>query len=119
MEIKLFDSELVVMEILWKNGDTTAKKIAELANAQVGWIKTTTYTIIKKCLDKGAIKRLEPNFLCHALLTKKQVQQEKTLELIDKMYDGAADQLVASLLGDKTLTPQELDRLKQLVMQLK
>ena len=48
MEIKLFDSELKVMDILWKEGDTSAKVIAEKLNAQVGWSKTTTYTVIKK-----------------------------------------------------------------------
>ena len=53
MEIKLFDSELKVMDILWKEGDTSAKEIAEKLNEQVGWSKTTTYTVIKKCIDKG------------------------------------------------------------------
>ena len=46
MEIKLFDSELKVMDILWKEGDTSAKDIAEILNRQVGWSKTTTYTVI-------------------------------------------------------------------------
>ena len=55
MEIKLFDSELKVMDILWKEGDTSAKEIAEKLNEQVGWSKTTTYTVIKKCIDKGAV----------------------------------------------------------------
>ena len=54
MEIKLFDSELKVMDILWKEGDTSAKDIAEILNRQVGWSKTTTYTVIKKCINKGA-----------------------------------------------------------------
>ena len=57
MEFKLFDSELKVMDILWKEGDTSAKEIAEKLNEQVGWSKTTTYTVIKKCIDKGAVGR--------------------------------------------------------------
>ena len=60
MEFKLFDSELKVMDILWKEGDTSAKEIAEKLNEQVGWSKTTTYTVIKKCIDKGAVGRSEP-----------------------------------------------------------
>lgn len=118
MEIKLFDSELKIMEILWREGDTTAKKIAEITNAQIGWSKTTTYTVIKKCLEKNAIERIEPNWVCHALVTKEQTQEFETTELINKMYDGAADQLVASVLGSKRLTAQEIERLKQLVNQL-
>ncbi|MGG2995527.1 BlaI/MecI/CopY family transcriptional regulator, partial [Paenibacillus macerans] len=59
MQIKLFDSELKIMDVLWKNGDTTAKRIAETLKEQVGWNKTTTYTLIKRCIDKGAIERIE------------------------------------------------------------
>lgn len=118
MEIKLFDSELKIMEILWKEGDTTAKRIAEITKEQIGWSKTTTYTVIKKCLEKNAIERIEPNWVCHALVTKGQAQQLETKELINKMYGGAADQLIASVLGSKRLTPQEIERLKQLVNRL-
>lgn len=60
MTIKLFDSELKVMEILWERGDTTAKQIAATLLKEVGWSKSTTYTVIKKCIDKGAIKGWNP-----------------------------------------------------------
>ena len=119
MEIKLFDSELKIMEILWKDGDTSAKRIAELTKEQIGWSKTTTYTVIKKCIDKTAIERYEPNFICHALVTREQAQQFETTELINKMYNGAADQLIASILGSKKLSQQEIEHLKHLVGGLK
>ncbi|MUG26167.1 BlaI/MecI/CopY family transcriptional regulator [Paenibacillus macerans] len=118
MQIKLFDSELKIMDVLWKNGDTTAKQIAETLKEQVGWNKTTTYTLIKRCIDKGAIERIEPNFLCHPLVTIEQARELETTELINKMYDGAADQLVASILGRKNLSAEEIERLKQLVNRL-
>jgi len=119
MQVKLFDSELKVMDVLWKNGDTTAKQMAEILKEQVGWSKTTTYTLIKRCIDKGAVKRIEPNFLCHPLVTIEQARELETTELINKMYDGAADQLVASILGSKSLSPEEIEHLKQLVNNLK
>lgn len=119
MGIKLYDSELKIMEILWKEGDTTARKITEITKEQVGWSKTTTYTVIKKCLEKGAIRRQEPNFVCSALVTREQAQEFETTELINKMYNGATDQLIASILGNKSLTPQEIEHLKQIVNELK
>ena len=48
MEKRLFDSELKVMETLWENGELSAKQIAELLRQQIGWSKTTTYTVLKK-----------------------------------------------------------------------
>ena len=115
MEIKLFDSELKVMDILWKEGDTSAKDIAEKLNKQVGWSKTTTYTVIKK----GAAGRSELGFICRALISRKEVQEAETNELIDKMYDGSSDKLIAALLGSKRLTAEEIQSLKKLVEDLK
>ena len=117
--IKLFDSELRVMEVLWDRGDASAKTIAQVLGEQVGWSKTTTYTVIKKCLDKGAIARSEPGFVCHALVSREEAQAYATDELVDKMYGGAADRLVASLLGRKRLSREEIDGLKKLVEDLK
>jgi BlaI family transcriptional regulator, penicillinase repressor len=119
IQIKLFDSELKVMDVLWKEGTITAKKLAEVLSEQVGWNKNTTYTVIKKCIDKGAIERLEPNFLCRAILPKEQVQEQETTELINKVFDGSTEMLFASLLNTKKLSAKEIARLKQLVEQLK
>ena len=119
MTVKLFDSELKVMDLLWKKGDISTKEIAAELKEQIGWSKTTTYTVIKKCIDKGAIERIEPNFLCHPLVTIEETREFETNELIDKMYDGSPDLLVASILGNKKLKHEEIVRLKKLVEDLK
>ena len=116
--MKLFDSEIKVMEILWKEGDTTAKRIAEILGQQISWSKTTTYTIIKRCIEKGAIERREPNFICHPLVTIEEAREYETTELINKMYDGAPDQLVASLLGGKKLSKDAIEKLKRAVREM-
>lgn len=112
---KLFDSELKVMNILWRDGDVPAKYIADILNKELGWNKNTTYTLIKRCMKKGAIERTEPNFMCHALIPKEKVQEAETNELIDKVYDGSADKLFAALLGRKKLSAEQIEQLKQIV----
>lgn len=115
MDIKLFDSELKVMDVLWREGDTTAKHIANVLKEETGWNVNTTYTLIKRCIKKGAIERSEPNFMCHALIPKEEVQEAETNELINKIYDGSADKLFAALLGRKKLSAEQINRLKQIV----
>lgn len=112
--MKLFDSELKVMDVIWKEGDCPAKHIAEVLTVSEGWNKNTTYTLIKRCIKKEAIERREPNFVCHALISKEEVQQVETNELVDKVYDGSVDKLFAALLGRKTLTAKQIERLKQI-----
>ena len=118
METKLFDAELKVMGVLWREGDTTAKHIADVLIEQVGWNRNTTYTLIKRCIKKGAIERREPNFMCHALIPKEAVQAAETDALVGKLFDGAADKLFASLLGRKKLSPEQIQRLRDIVDEL-
>lgn len=118
MDIKLFDSELKIMDVLWREGDTTAKRIAEILNAEIGWNRNTTYTLIKRCMEKGAIERSEPNFMCHALIPKEEVQEAETNELINKVYDGSADKLFAALLGRKKLSAEQIKKLRDIVGEL-
>lgn len=115
MDIKLFDSELKVMGVLWREGDATAKHISDVLKAEIGWNMNTTYTLIKRCIKKGAIERSEPNFVCHALIPKEEVQEAETNELINKIYDGSADKLFAALLGRKKLSAEKIKKLKQIV----
>lgn len=116
--VKLFDSELKVMDILWKEGDVPAKQIADVLTRELGWNKNTTYTLIKRCMKKGAIERSEPGFICHPLIPKEEVQEAETNELINKVYDGSADKLFAALLSRRKLSAGQIEKLKQIVTEL-
>lgn len=118
MEMKLVDSEIKVMNVLWKEGDTTAKHIADVMTEQYGWNINTTYTLLKRCVKKGAVERTEPNFMCHALVPQEQVQELETDKLLHKVFDGSVDKLFASLLSRKNLNTKQIEKLKQMVEEL-
>ncbi len=119
MDIKLFDSELKVMEVLWKQGNMTAGQIAKQLKEEVGWNRNTSYTVIKKCIEKGAIEREEPNFICKAVISKSKAQNYETAELIEKMYDGSKLNFFSAFLNEKNLSENEIKMLKQMVEKLK
>jgi len=75
---------------------------------QTGWNRNTTYTVIKKCIQKGFIERLEPNFVCRALLSKEQAVQDDTREFVNRVFDGSVPLLFSSLLSQKALSKKEL-----------
>ena len=76
--MKLFDSEIKIMEVLWAEGDCTAKHISDQLKQQIGWNMNTTYTVIKRLIGKGVIERREPNFVCHALLGKARLSRPRS-----------------------------------------
>ncbi|MCL1845518.1 MAG: BlaI/MecI/CopY family transcriptional regulator [Defluviitaleaceae bacterium] len=114
--LKLYDAELKIMQTLWREGEASAKRIAEILGEEVGWKKTTTYTMLKRCVDKGAVERREPGFVCRPIISAEDVREYETDELINKMYGGAADVLVASLLDGKKLSDAEISRLRQMIL---
>ena len=118
MAVKLFDSELKVMNVLWREGDQTAKQISDVLKEEIGWNMNTTYTVIKKCITKGAIERKEPNFMCHARIAKEVVQEAEAEELIGKLFDGSPDKLFAALLGGRKLSREQIENLRRMVAEL-
>jgi predicted transcriptional regulator len=117
--MKLFESELRVMETLWKTGNLTAGQLAKILNEQIGWNRNTTYTIIKKLVDKGAIERCEPSFTCKTLISRDEVRQQEASGLISKLFDGSVEVFLSAFLSGETLSQNEIDRLKKIVEDLK
>lgn len=116
--MKLYDSELKVMDVLWSEGEMPARMVADVLAGAVGWNVNTTYTVIKKCVAKGAVERREPGFICRALVTRAQVQEAEAEELVSKLFDGAPEKLFAALVGGKKLTKEQLARLREIVDEL-
>lgn len=117
--MKLYDSELKVMEVLWKEGEISASTIVKILKDEIGWNRNTTYTVIKKCIEKGAVLRTDPNFLCKAIISKEEVQHYETEELIDKMFEGSKEKFFAAFLDGKNLKKDDIESLKQIINKLK
>jgi predicted transcriptional regulator len=113
--IKLFDSELKVMEIIWEREPVSAKEISSILGENIGWNKNTTYTIIKKLIEKEVLCREEPNFICTAKLRKEQVQSAETKSLIEKLYQGSKKAFFAAFLQNEKLSREELEEIKRLI----
>lgn len=112
---KLFDSELKLMEILWEQEPVSAKQLSILAASRIGWNKNTTYTIIKKLVEKGVIQRAEPGFVCTSLVNKQDVRQSETRSLIDRLFDGSKKAFFAALFQNESLSEEELADLKNMI----
>ena len=113
--MKLFDSELKVMEVLWEHGQKSAREIVDILSKRIGWNKNTTYTVIKKCIEKGAVEREEPGFLCKALVSRDEAAQSETEHLIDKMYGGSSELFFSSFLKNQGISEEEAARIAKMI----
>lgn len=114
-QVKLFDSELKLMQIIWNNAPISAKELTLMAEEEIGWNKNTTYTVLKKLVEKSAVKREEPNFICTPLVTKEQVQHAETKNLIDKLFGGSKKAFFSAFIGKEKLSDDEIKELKRII----
>ena len=114
-EIRLHEGELNVMELLWSNKALAAKDISKIIKEYIGWEKNTTYTVIKRLIDKGAVVREDPGFVCHACITKKEVQEIETQALLNQMYNGSLETFLMNYLGTRVLSDEELNILEEIL----
>ena len=114
-KIKLFEGELKLMELLWEHEGAKAKELSLLAAEKIGWNKNTTYTVIKKLVDKGAVKRSEPGFICHSLIGREEAGREEAKEVLRTFFGGSVKALFSSFISDGTLSAKEADELQKLI----
>lgn len=111
----LTEAERKVMVISWAEGPLTAKEFAKLLNTSAQWSKTTSYTMLKRCIDKGYLLRSEPNFVCTACISPEEVAEKDTQKLLMQSYQGSAARLITTLIEKDQLSQEELTELYKLL----
>lgn len=114
-QIRLTNSQLKIMQLLWEQAPITAKELTLRAADRYGWNKNTTYTILKSLVEKGSVLREEPDFLCTPAVSLEKVRRCETRGLIDKLFKGSAGMFFSAFLEDEALSGEELAALRQLI----
>ncbi len=114
-EIRLHEGELNVMELLWSNKALAARDIAKIIKEYIGWEKNTTYTVIKRLIDKGAVTREDPGFICRANISKKKIQDIETKALLNQLYNGSVSNFISIYLAGQQLSGTDIEELKRII----
>lgn len=115
MEVKISDSELEVMRILWREGRPLSfAEIRTELEGRTKWNKSTIQTLVVRLRDKGAISAKTKHVTLYSPnITEREyvLAEEKTF--LDKLFYGNAKNLVASLCQSGQLSESDIDELKQ------
>ena len=113
--IRLHEGELNVMELLWYNKELAAKDISKIIKEYIGWEKNTTYTVIKRLIDKGAIERNDPGFICKAKIDKRTVQKIETEALLSKLFNSSLNTFFVDYLRNYKMDSAEIFELERII----
>lgn len=117
-DMKYSESELKVLEVLWEYGEMDAKQISEILQDRCGWNKTTVYTFIRRCIEKGSVQREYP-FKCRAILTKEEVQDMEIGKVLRNFFDNSPSAFMEAFAGRSDLTDQDIEELHEIILKLK
>lgn len=114
MEIpKIHESEYRFCLIMWEHEPVTAVALAKLCQEQLGWKRTTTYTVIKRLGERGILKN--ENGTVRSLISKEEAQAWEISELVDKKFEGSLPAFIAAFTKHQRLSEDELDEVQRMI----
>ncbi len=110
---QIFDSEYRFCLLLWEQEPINSTKLVELCKERLGWSKATTYTVIRRLVQRGVVRN--ENAVVTALVTKEQAQNARIHELLEKTFQGSTPAFLAAFSRSRKLTKEEVDQLRALI----
>ena len=110
---KIHEGEYRFCLILWENEPIQSAQLAQLCKEQLGWSRTTTYTVIRRLTDRGVVK--SENAIVSALVKKEEVQLSEMNELVEKTFEGSLPAFLAAFARRQKLSDKDVEELRRLI----
>ena len=119
--IKPTESELEILQILWKKGNASVREVHEelLQTKEAGY--TTTLKLMQIMHEKGLVKRDDSikTHIYQAAVSKEKTQKHLLNKMIDTLFGGSPGELVMQALGNHKASAEELDEIQKILDNLK
>ena len=114
MEIpKIHESEYRFCLILWEHEPVAPVELVKLCQQQLGWKRTTTYTVIKRLGERGVLQNV--NGIVTSLISKEAAQAWEIDELVEKKFEGSLPAFIAAFTRHQDLSENDLDEVQRMI----
>ena len=110
---KIHESEYRFCLIMWEHEPVTAAQLVKLCQDQLGWKRTTTYTVIKRLGERGVLTN--DNGTITSLVSKDEAQAREIDELVEKKFEGSLPAFVAAFTRHQNISEAELDEVQRMI----
>jgi predicted transcriptional regulator len=111
--INLTEAEGKLAELIWREASLMSPDLVVLAQKELGWKKSTTYTILKKLCDKGVFKN--ENAKVSVILTREEQMTRESHQYIEDTFCGSLPSFIATFFRNGNLSPEDVSELKRLI----
>ena len=117
----LTEAELRLMDVLWKKSPATVSEVAEALPKQLGLAYNTVLTTMRILEDKGYVRHTKAKegraFVYHPVVGQKEASRKAVRNLLNRFFGDSPRELVLNLLENEELSPTELRRIRQLIVE--
>lgn len=99
--------------IVWEHEPLPSGRLVELCAQELGWKKSTTYTVLKKLVERGVLRNEKA--VVSAVIPKEQIQREESQAVVERTFGGSLPSFLAAFMGGRTLSDDEAEELKSLI----
>ena len=110
---RLTYGETRLMQLVWDHAPLLSNQLTEICLRELGWKKSTTYTMLKKLVDKGYVQNERATVT--ALVSRASAQAEESRYVVENSFSGSLPSFLVSFLGGKTISDEEAEALKRLI----
>ena len=101
------------MSVVWDNEPVQSGVLVKLCMEELGWKKSTTYTMVKKLSEKGYLKNSDSVVV--SLIPKKEVQIFESEYVVDNAFEGSLPAFIAAFTSNRKLSEAEAAEIKKLI----
>jgi len=112
-DMKLSESEYRLMDIIWQMEPVGSMELAKVCLEKLGWKKSTAYTMLKRLVEKRAVKN--ENAVVIALIEKEKVIRYESEVLLHKAFGGSLPDFFAAFMQDRKLTEEEAEKIAAMI----
>ena len=116
-EIKLGAVESRFADIIWNNEPLSSGELVKLAEKELTWKRTTTYTILKRLCDRGIFKN--EHGTVSSLISRDEFYALQSEKFVDETFDGSLPAFLAAFSKRKKLSDKEVDELRRVIDSMK
>ena len=115
MDILLTDREADVMQVLWEHGPSVVAEVRAHLSDNLAY--TTVLTILRTLESKGYVGHEEEGrgHRYFAAVQQQAARKSAVRHLLGKLFEGSSELLLAHLVSDRKLTPEQLERLRKIL----
>lgn len=110
---KIFESEYRFCLILWRNEPITCSALAKLCKEELGWSRTTTYTVIKRLEERGVLQN--EGSVVTSSVSKEEVQVSEIDEMMEKTFEGSLPAFIAAFARRQNLSEQDIEEIRKII----